>query len=157
MHSAPAVSYPVGRSHFQGCLLGGTVLIGVLAGMLWFYVSGLAGWRLGLYAITLVGTGALAIQAWRRTPGGVLRWDGQVWRWTTEAASVCGVLTVHLDFQFCLLLSLRTDAGVRLALWPQRQTDTVHWHALRCAVFSHQRKVAVLAAPPGADLGGQSS
>jgi hypothetical protein len=157
MHSAPAVSYPVGRSHFQGCLLGGSVLIGVLAGMLWFYVSGLAGWRLGLYAITLVGTGALAIQTWRRTPGGVLRWDGQAWRWTTDAASVNGVLTVHLDFQFCLLLSLQTDAGVRLALWPQRQTDAAHWHALRCAVFSHQRKVAVLATLPGADFGGQSS
>ena len=157
MHNAPAVSYPVGRSHFQDCLLGGTALISVLAGVLWFYVSDLVGWRLGLYAITLVGTGALAIQAWRHTPHGVLRWDGQAWRWTTEVASVGGVLTVHLDFQFCLLLSLRTDAGAWLGLWPQRQTDTAHWHALRCAVFSHQRKVAVLGALPGDDLGGLSS
>ena len=152
MQSAPAVSYPVGRSRFQGWLLGGAVLLGVLAGLLWCEASGLAGWRQGLYALALLAAGGVALHAWQRTPQGHLRWDGQLWHWRTEAASVNGVLAVHLDFQFCLLLSLRTDAGARLWLWPERQLDRPQWHALRCAVFSRRRTAApdAIEVDPGA-------
>ena len=138
MHSAPAVSYPVGRSRFQGWLLGCTGLMGLLLGMLWFYASDLMGWRQGLYALTWLGANLLAVQAWRRAPRGHLRWDGSVWCWSTEAAVVSGALAVHLDFQFFLLLSLRTDTGARFWLWPERRADQPHWHALRCAVFARR-------------------
>lgn len=147
MHSAPAVSYPVGRSRFQGWLLAATALLGVLAGLLWCDASGRPGWRQGLYALALLAAGGAAFHAWRRTPPGLLRWEGQCWHWRTEAASVSGVLLPHLDFQFCLLLSLRTDAGARLWLWPERQLDRPQWHALRCAVFSRRRTEATEAAP----------
>jgi hypothetical protein len=45
-------------------------------------------------------------------------------------------VAAHLDFQFLLLLSLRTEAGARLWLWPERRVAPMRWHALRCAVFS---------------------
>ncbi|WP_296444925.1 hypothetical protein [Rhodoferax sp. UBA5149] len=136
MHSAPAVSYPVGRSRFQGWLVGLTGLGGVLTGGFWQQATDLAGWRQWLFALTLLGTCAIAAQTWRRSPRGILHWDGQVWRWTGLDASVCGRVTVHLDLQFWLVLSLRMDAGARLWLWPERAADVVLWNALRRAVFS---------------------
>ncbi|NMM13387.1 MAG: hypothetical protein HHJ17_07600 [Rhodoferax sp.] len=138
MHSAPAVSYPVGRSRFQGWLLVLTGLASVLVGLIWFRQSDLAGWRQGLYVATLLGTCVMAVQAWRRSPCGSLRWDGQAWSWTERDVSVCAVLSVHLDLQFFLLLSLRTDTGSRIWLWPERRTMAVRWNALRRAVFSHR-------------------
>lgn len=155
MHSAPAVSYPVGRSHFQGGLLLCTGLTGMLAGGLWCAVPEPLGWRHGVYALTLLTAGVVAAHAWRQAPQGVLRWDGQFWHWRTEAAAVSGVIDVHLDFQFCLLLSLRTDAGDRQFLWPERRSEPTFWHALRCALFSPRH--AALSAPAEAALGSQAS
>jgi hypothetical protein len=136
MHSAPAVSYPVGRSRFQGWLVGLTCSGGVLAGLLWRYQTGLAGWRQWLFAMIMLGTSVAAARAWRRAPQGSLRWDGQAWSWTARDASVCGVLAVHLDLQFCMVLSLRTDTGARRWFWPERRAEVALWQALRRAVFS---------------------
>ena len=146
MHSAPAVSYPVGRSRFQGWLLLLTSLAGMLVGLIWFRQSDLAGWRQGLYAATLLGTCVIALQAWRRSPCGSLRWDGQAWSWTERDVSVCAVVHVHLDLQFFLLLSLNTDAGRWIWLWPERRTAATRWNALRRAVFSHSGASQVLTA-----------
>lgn len=147
MHGAPAVSYPVGRSRFQGWLVGLTGLGGTVAGLLWRHQADPAGWRQWLLALTLLCVCALAADAWRRSPRGSLRWDGQTWSWTAVDASVCGVLTVHLDLQFCLLLSLRLDTGARIWFWPERGAEVMAWNALRRAVFS---RIARVQAP---DLG----
>lgn len=136
MHSAPAVSYPVGRSHFQACLLGLTVLGGVLLGLLWFMQADSTGWRQWLFGSTLLGTGGVAAQAWWCTPRGRLSWDGQAWTCTSLDRSDSGVVAVHLDVQFCMLISLRTETGKRLWLWPQRSTEVALWSALRRAAFS---------------------
>lgn len=136
MHSAPALSYPVGRSRFQGWLLGLTGLTGALAGLLWLYQVNPAGWRQWLFVVTLLCACLVAAAAWSRSPRGSLRWDGQAWNWTSVDASACGVLTVHLDLQFCLVLSLRLSTGARIWLWPQRSAEAALWSALRRAVFS---------------------
>ena len=139
MHSAPALSYPVGRSRFQGALVGLTGLVGVVTGLLWQAQAGTANWRQGLFAMTLLGAFIVAVQAWRRSPRGHLSWDGQAWRWAGMGQSASGRLTVHLDFQFFLLLSLRPDSGARIWLWPERRSEIALWNALRRAVFSHGR------------------
>ena len=136
MHSAPAVSYPVGRSRFQGWLLLGLGLGASVTGAFWLGQVDTAGWRQGLFAGVLLGTCGAAALAWRRSARGILRWDGQAWHWTGADASTPVRLTVHLDGQFVLLLSLRPDSGKRLWLWPERRVDMVHWNALRRAVFS---------------------
>ena len=147
MHSAPAVSFPVGRSRFQGWLVGLTGLTGAVGGLLWRYQAEPAGWRQWLFALTLLCACALAAGAWFRSPRGHLRWDGQAWSWTSAERSVGGVLTVHLDLQFFLLLSLRLDAGSRIWFWPERGAELTAWNALRRAVFS---RAAPIHAP---DLG----
>jgi toxin CptA len=136
MHSAPAVSFPVGRSRFQGWLVGSIGLAGMITGLLWHHQSDTAGWRLWLYSIGLVGTCVAAAEAWRRSPRGSLRWDGQTWCWTGHGRSATGVLTVHLDFQFGLLLSLRPETGARIWLWPERRAEVALWKALRRAAFA---------------------
>jgi len=140
MHSAPAVSYPVGRSHFQGWSILMIGLTGLVAGLFWHEQADLAVWRQYLYALSLLAALIVAFQAWHRTPQGRLRWDGQVWSWNRGEVSVCGQVTIHLDLQFVLLLSLYTETGSRLWLWPERGVDMARWHALRRAVFSNRAK-----------------
>jgi len=137
MHSAPAVSYPVGRSRFQGYLLGLSCLIGIISGWLWHYQSDPGGWRQWLFSLVLLGVCSVAVLVWRRSPQGRLSWDGQSWNWTCADLSVCGVLTVHLDLQFFLVLCLHLDSGAAIWLWPERGATEVRWNSLRQAVFSH--------------------
>jgi hypothetical protein len=137
MHSAPAVTYPVGRSRLHGGLLIASALISLLVGLVWRYQGNPERWRLGLYALIAVGVGVLAIQVWRRTPQGDLRWDGQTWNWSVGEGGICGTLAVHVDLQFCMVLSLRLIDGGRVWLWPERSRDPACWDALRRAVVSH--------------------
>ena len=136
MHNAPSVSFPVGRSRFQGWLLGLISLIAVLADWLWCLQADSIGWRQGLFLLILLVTLVDSVLVWQRTPTGSLRWDGQVWSWNSVNAPVSGVLAVHLDLQFCLVLSLRQVNGVRIWLWIERRGDATRWDALRRAVFA---------------------
>jgi toxin CptA len=137
MHNAPAVSFPVGRSRFQGWLLGLISLIAVLVDWLWCFQTDSIGWRQGLFLLILLAALVDAVLVWQRTPTGSLRWDGQVWSWIRVNDPVSGVLTVHFDLQFCLILSLRQVNGVRIWLWIERRADVTRWVALRRAVFAH--------------------
>jgi toxin CptA len=149
MHSAPAVSFPVGRSRFQGWCLALIWLAGTAACVFWSITTRVNGspadWRSYLALFVVVGTGAVALRAWQQTPRGVLRWDGQLW-WLEPAvpsavAPVTGALAVHLDFQFVMLLSLRTGQGGLHWLWLDQQgaTSTSRWSALRRAAHANVR------------------
>jgi hypothetical protein len=143
MHNAPAVSYPVGRSRFHGCLLALVGLGGAVAGLVWNHQAHPVGWQQWFYVVTLALTCFVAAQVWHRTPKGSLQWDGQAWNWICGQTSKSGALTAHLDLQFCMALSLRTDAGTRIWLWPERWVEAVHWIGLRHAVFSRGAKASV--------------
>jgi hypothetical protein len=65
-----------------------------------------------------------------------LRWDGHVWNWDSSGTSVGGHLVVHLDFQSWMVVSLRTNHGATVWLWPERRSETLSWDALRRAVFA---------------------
>ena len=136
MHSAPSVTYPVGRSRFQGWFIALTGLIGVLTGLLWHQYADLTGWRPWLFAGTLIFSCVCAFYAWYCSPQGELRWDGQGWRWTSKEVALSGSVTAHLDFQNLLLLSMHLTTGERIWLWPERVTDATRWNALRRAIFS---------------------
>jgi len=137
MHSAPAVSYPVGRSNFHGCILGLISLAGALAGMLWRHQVDPPAWRQWLFVATLLGTSVAAFgDWWCHPPCGTLQWDGRGWSLTTPATRLCGPLTVHVDLQWCLLLCLRADKGKREWLWLVRNGDRAPWNALRRALFA---------------------
>jgi len=136
MNNAPAVSYPVGRSSFHGWMLGGVGLAGVLAGLLWRLQVDPPAWRQGIFLASSLGIGLAALQAWRRSPCGSLKWDGQGWSLAVPGATLAGLPAVHLDLQWCLLLGLHTEGGQCHWLWLERRRDAANWIALRRALFS---------------------
>ena len=136
MHGAPSVSYPVGRSRFQAALLLALGIGGVFSGLLWRDPTGLSSWRQFVFYSVFTAAWLGAAHAWRHSPAGSLRWDGQAWNWMTGQIKPCGVPEVHLDLQFCLLVTVVLEGGKRLWLWPERRADELRWTALRRAVFS---------------------
>ena len=135
MHSAPAVSYPVGRSRFQAGLLLALGMSGVLSGLLWGEPSGLSSGRQLVFTLLFFAAWLNAANAWRRSPAGHLRWDAKAWSWMAEQTKPCAGLKVHLDLQFCLLVSVVLRDGKRMWFWPERRADGLQWPALRRAVF----------------------
>jgi hypothetical protein len=128
----------VGRSRFQGWIIALVSLGSGVVGLTWSANLPGLGWRQTLFFLVYLVSSGLAIALWRRTPAGTLCWDGMAWTWKSDKALVSGALTVHLDFQFILLLSLRPATGGRRWLWPERHWAKIHWHDLRRAVFSHK-------------------
>jgi toxin CptA len=153
MHNAPAVSYPVGRSRFQGCCLGLTGLIGLSVCTYWAVADDNAGWRQGLALLMLAVVSLNAYRHWLKTPAGMLRWDGL--HWHLEFAQpdlrgqLGGSLSVQLDFQTVMLASLQVGTGGRSWLWLQAKDDPLRWLALRRA--AHARVAA--GSPPPASAG----
>jgi toxin CptA len=137
MHSAPAVSYPVGRSRFHGLLL---VLIagsGALSLSGWTYQSDPLRWHHGVAALVWLLGVAVAGWRWYRAPSGTLIWDGEVWCWVLEQRSRPVKPEVALDLQYQLLLRLSGSADrADWWVWPERGADPSHWTALRRALFA---------------------
>jgi hypothetical protein len=149
MHSAPAVSYPVGRSRFHGLLVAMIAAVGAIFLMLWVFRAGALQTR-HLVAVMLWSTGlGLAAWHWLRTPTGSLAWDGQGWLWTSQTESCAVVPEVTLDTQGSLLLCLHKQHGNSLWTWPQRQTLPQRWLPFRRALFGRP--------PPMGDLGDNSA
>ena len=148
MHSAPAVTFPVGRSRFQAGVLLSLLVLGGVAGGLWQAQLGTWGWRQNLFLASLAVAALFAVDAWRRRPQGHLRWDGQLWYWDSAHAHrpawplVHGGLALHLDLQFFMLLRLCPEQGPALWLWLDRGPDIRRWRALRRAVFCTSNRPA---------------
>ena len=90
MHSAPAVSFPVGRSRFQAWLTGALIACGVLAVSTWCLQADVLGWRQLLAAALCLMTSWLAGWHWWHTPNGKLAWDGAAWHWAVGCAILAG-------------------------------------------------------------------
>ena len=135
MHSAPAVSYPVGRSSMRTLLY---LLPGLLAGLVcaaWAWQSLLSDvWRLLMPSLCLLVWG-LAAWATLHPPRGQLVWDGLSWRWE-EGASRTGSVRARLDWQQGLLLEFRPQEGRTVWLWVERAAAPLFWDGLRRAVFA---------------------
>ena len=139
MHNAPVVSFRVQRSHFQGWFLAIALTAGALVSGWWLAQHDVTGWRLYI-ALAAWGTcGLLVLQALRRgSADGHLHWDGIAWHHETAGRSIAGRLAVHVDLQFFMLLSLRTDAGKVSWFWLDRPAVRASWDALRRAIWSPQ-------------------
>ena len=87
MHSAPSVSYPVGRSAFVAWLYAALALVALLAFLAWVVQSSI-GWRQWTTFAALLACGGFAALDWRSSPTGVLRWDGVDWGWDGEGGTV---------------------------------------------------------------------
>ena len=135
MHSAPAVSYPVGRSSIRTLLYLLPCLLAGLSCAVWAWQSVMPDvWRLLLPLLCLLVCG-LAIWASVHPPRGQLVWDGLSWRWE-EGAGQMGSVRARLDWQQSLLLEFRPAEGRTVWLWAERAAAPLFWDGLRRAVFA---------------------
>jgi toxin CptA len=150
MHSAPSVSYPVGRSAFAAWLYGALSSLGALAFLAWTLQSP-PGWRQAIALVAVLASAGFALHAWRRSPVGVLLWDGMAWSWEENQVVASGHPEIALDLQSRLLLRWGPESGRVRWLWLERASDASHWDALRRAVYSRaSTHVPAAGKPPAA-------
>lgn len=150
MHNAPPVAYPLGRSHFQGWVLAGSWLAGLLVTLAWWRVGPGFDWRIGAAMAALVGSGVAAWLGWRSAPVGQLHWDGQAWLWESQgyqAGTPVLALSVALDLQRILLIRLDNHDQAGMWLWAHRRAFPERWLDFRRAVYS-RRKAWPTGLPP---------
>ncbi len=149
MYNAPAVHFPVGRSTFQAWLLLLLWAIGGIAVVYGASLSGQPGWMLpAAVSLTVISAGTAWIY-WRRSPVGILRWDGKQWTFSAAPADVATTLvgvSVNLDFQLVMLVNFRVEAGQPLWIWLERQAEPRRWRLLRRALHARPRQTALRAA-----------
>ena len=135
MHSAPSVSYPVGRSRFAAVLALLAWVLGAVVIATWWSQSQSPGWRLwGAWAV-LAAVGAFAVTRCLRSAAGSLVWDGETWSWPGAGLVHTGTLEVALDFQRWLLLRCACGNATHW-LWVERARLAERWDDLRRAVYS---------------------
>jgi toxin CptA len=149
MHSAPSVSYPVGRSRFAGALLLGVWLLGAGACAAWRVAAPVSSGRSGVAVVVVVCAGLFAAWRWWHMPMGTLIWDQEQWGWSGGSAGLPAVPQVSLDLQDWLLLRWRPHSGSRW-LWLERASRPEQWADLRRAVYSRARADASSKAGPSA-------
>ncbi len=141
MHSAPAVSFPVGRSRFQGGLIGLLIACGVLTVTAWSLQADALGWRHGLAASVCLATSVWAAWHGWHTPKGSLAWDGAAWYWAVDAQSSVVAPEVVIDLQQLVLLRLRDPAGAFVTwVWLDEALNPLRWVALRRALYTRTRR-----------------
>ncbi|MDB5829765.1 MAG: hypothetical protein JWQ73_3985 [Variovorax sp.] len=148
MHSAPSVSYPVGRSRDAALLLGSLWAAGACcAGAALFQVDRL-GWRQALLMTSVV----LTAMAARRTLGPTLVadlvFDGQDWSLSGGAPRKVARIAVLLDLQFLMLVRLDEPAQRPRWLWLERRSHPGRWQDLRRAVYSRVLPASTAVAAP---------
>ena len=136
MHSAPTVSFPAGRSRFQALFLGLIWLSAVLFSGFSIMQVTAWGWRQGLVVLFVLLTGVAAVSACYASQPSVLRWDGQAWWREAQNSSERGSLSLHLDFQICILICFQASAGARHWHWLERRAVPQLWADLRRAVVA---------------------
>jgi len=152
MHSAPSVTFPVGRCIWYGASFLILSVMGALALGAWYSFDA---WRDGLSWPGMVGAVlwlawvAFAAWTWRHAPVGHLRWialdtgglDAQrgVWHWHSvacpEGTALRGVERV-LDLQVVALLRLHNADALARWIWVEKARDPTRWSVLRRALVS---------------------
>ena len=144
MHSAPSVSYPVGRCAFQ---------VWLFVGLNLFTSAVLVAWALhqGLGFVWWAAAAAFAIAAylgWQALRyAATLTWDGQVWclhDQNSGQVDALGEVQVTLDVQKALLLRWLPASDTLQAkpqwLWLGSQSADNRWQDLRRAVYQRTNK-----------------
>ncbi|MBX9960378.1 MAG: hypothetical protein K2Y15_09600 [Burkholderiaceae bacterium] len=149
MHSAPAVSYPVGRSSRRALIYLLPALLAATVCGAWAGQS--ASTDVVRIPVLLLAGLVLALALWSalHPPQGRLVWDGQSWRWETADGTRVGVVRARLDGQQHLLLEFRPPRGRGIWLWLERGTAPLAWDDLRRAVYAVAADRTALLAAPG--------
>ena len=156
--NAPSVDYPVGRFSLSVRLAFALALASIvlIVGALWrgYFLDGQ--WKLLLPLWAMCCWFSFSTLK-RGQPKCWLSWDGSTWQILPvrspsnlrpsntssadlknhqEAQEAVGHLTVHLDLQRVLLVSLANPEGDRNWFWVSQAAFPERWHGFRCAVYS---------------------
>ena len=136
------------------------VLVVVLAvnALMWrVFGEGLPGWRAGVLLACWLLVFLSSFLAWRQAQTKCwLSWDGDEWRVLSTLSDEaiagseqrsphahletdfqeCAALTVHLDWQNYLYVSLTGPTQARVWFWLEKNSFPERWHGFRCAVYS---------------------
>ena len=150
MHSAPSVTYPVGRSRGATRILVALWALGALCAGASCYLFDSFGWRHLLLVLSVVFAGVAAGFGLRQEGAGDLHFDGLHWSLTSShasrvvrAARVCAAL----DFQSLMLLRLSEPGRAGRWIWIEQRAMPERWRDLRRAVYSRPAAAAHTADP----------
>ncbi|RST54914.1 hypothetical protein [Variovorax sp. DXTD-1] len=149
MHSAPSVTYPVGRSRGATRILIATWALGACCAGLSCYLFDSAGWRQLLLVLSVLFSGIAAALGLRSDGAGVLHFDGLRWSLTGTdrgRAVHAAQASVALDLQSLLLVRLTEPGRAARWIWTERRALPERWRDLRRAVYSR---------PPSASPAGE--
>jgi len=149
MHSAPSVTYPVGRCALVTRVYLIFIMLTSAIGLLWTLYQP---WHHAMAVAVLVLMGG-AYLGWKQIRWhGLLRWQDEAWELRPSKANTLashGEVRICLDLQHVLLLRfkpLHANVMTEQWLWLERQAQANDWLDLRRAVYArshHQRKEAV--------------
>jgi hypothetical protein len=148
MHSAPSVSYPVGRCRFAAVMLASTWLAAAVGLAAWARQVPAPAWQQALAAAGLAAAGLSAASGWARSACGTLTWSGATWDWQSGTGAMPGRAERILDLQRWILVHWRPESGPAHWLWLEARRDPSRWDALRRAVYSRARTEAPQSPPP---------
>jgi len=142
--SAPSVDFPVGR-FFMGVYTVMALSFVTACALTYSYLFGdFHGWRANLLLFVWLFASCLSMWAVRHGQSACcLSWNGDAWHelpinsptFSPENVLDCDV-TVHLDVQRYMLVSLYNLNGFRKWFWVSRDSFPERWHGFRCAVYS---------------------
>lgn len=152
MHSAPSVTYPVGRSRLAARLLMVTWAAGAGCAGAASYQFDSVGWRQAVLAVSVVVSAWAVLRMLRRAADEQLMFDGQHWSLSRSGRPGAARATVVLDFQSLLLLRMDEPGRRTQWLWPARGSQPDLWRDLRRAVYSRAPPAGNTAAHPEAAI-----
>ena len=138
MHRPPAVSFSAGRSRWHlRCIL---FLFVSAAVVFWAFAVGQpqSDWQAVAVACTLLAAALWALFGWYQSPQGTLSWNGEQWHWSGYSDQPACILSLRMDWQRSLLVSLQRRGKPTDWLWLDAGSDAVSWRAFRRAACSIQ-------------------
>lgn len=136
MHSAPSVSFPVGRSRLAPRLVWAAWGIGVAMLAAWCAQFDGAPWRTALLASAVLLAAVAALRAARLGEGIRIHWNGQHWSCDGAVRFDSAVATVHLDLQSLMLVRVHEAGRGAAWLWAERAAFPTRWLDLRRALHA---------------------
>ncbi len=153
MHTAPTVTYPVGRSRARSVAFSGVWLL-ALALTLGFVVEDGASLRALFLAVAALSAYGMAWRRHREVEAGRLAWDGVTWWWEpTVGHRIEGRVVPCLDVQSVVLVHFAASAGQGRWLWLEQSAAPLVWGRLRCALMQPPARQDAAGAMAGASAG----